>query len=88
VAQVNEIVDKVPRVDIPGDQVDFIIKADRPFYVEPLFTRDPASVTESQILMAMIGAQGGLSPRQQSTGRWCRRYLGLIDLQAADIADT
>ena len=54
VAQVNEIVDKVPRVDIPGDQVDFIIKADRPFYVEPLFTRDPASVTESQVLMAMM----------------------------------
>jgi hypothetical protein len=29
----------VPRVDVPGDQVDFIIcAADRPFYVEPLFT--------------------------------------------------
>jgi malonate decarboxylase alpha subunit len=58
VAQVNEVVDKVPRVDIPGDQVDFIIKADRPFYVEPLFTRDPASVTESQILMAMMALKG------------------------------
>src|ERR1700684_1956273 len=58
VAQVNEVVDKVPRVDIPGDQVDFIIKADRPFYVEPLFTRDPASVTESQILMAMMAIKG------------------------------
>src|SRR5258708_21522861 len=58
VAQVNEIVDKVPRVDVPGDQVDFIIKAGRPFYVEPLFTRDPASVTESQILMAMMAIKG------------------------------
>jgi malonate decarboxylase alpha subunit len=58
VAQVNEIVDKVARVDIPGDQVDFVIKADRPFYVEPLFTRDPASVTESQILMAMMAIKG------------------------------
>jgi malonate decarboxylase alpha subunit len=58
VAQVNEVVDKVPRVDIPGDQVDFIIKADRPFYVEPLFTRDPASVTENQILMAMMAIKG------------------------------
>ncbi len=58
VAQVNEIVDKVSRVDIQGDQVDFIIKADRPFYVEPLFTRDPASVTESQILMAMMAIKG------------------------------
>jgi malonate decarboxylase alpha subunit len=58
IAQVNEVVDKVPRVDIPGDQVDFVIKADRPFYVEPLFTRDPASLTESQILMAMLAIKG------------------------------
>jgi malonate decarboxylase alpha subunit len=58
VAQVNELVDKVPRVDIPGDQVDFVIKSDRPFYVEPLFTRDPASVTESQILMGMMAIKG------------------------------
>src|SRR5271170_3129778 len=35
VAQVNELVDQVSRVDIPGDQVDFIVKADKPFYVEP-----------------------------------------------------
>jgi malonate decarboxylase alpha subunit len=58
VAQVNELVDKVPRVDIPGDQVDFVIKSDRPFYVEPLFTRDPASITESQILMGMMAIKG------------------------------
>ena len=58
VAQVNEVVDKVSRVDIPGDQVDFIVKADKPFYVEPLFTRDPASVTETQILMAMMAIKG------------------------------
>jgi malonate decarboxylase alpha subunit len=58
VAQVNKVVDKLPRVDIPADQVDFIIEADKPFYVEPLFTRDPASVTESQILMAMMALKG------------------------------
>jgi malonate decarboxylase alpha subunit len=58
IAEVNEIVDKLPRVDIAGDQVDFVIKSDRPFYVEPLFTRDPASVTESQILMAMMAIKG------------------------------
>src|SRR5208282_4315150 len=58
VAQVNEIVDKLPRVDIAGDQVDFVIKSDRPFYVEPLFTRDPASMTESQILMGMMAIKG------------------------------
>src|SRR5467141_1514830 len=58
VAQVNEVVDQVSRVDIPGDRVDFIIKSDQPFYVEPLFTRDPASITENQILMAMMAIKG------------------------------
>lgn len=58
VAQVNEIVDKVPRVDIPGDQVDFVVKTEKSFYVEPLFTRDPASITETQILMAMMAIKG------------------------------
>jgi malonate decarboxylase alpha subunit len=56
VAQVNQIVDKVPRVDIPGDRVDFV--ADKPFYVEPLFTRDPAAMTETQILIAMMAIKG------------------------------
>lgn len=58
IAQVNDIVDKVPRVDIPGDQIDFVIRPDKRFYVEPLFTRDPASITETQILMAMIAIKG------------------------------
>jgi malonate decarboxylase alpha subunit len=62
VAQVNKIVDKLPRVDIPGDMVDFVIEADRPFYVEPLFTRDPLSVTEIQILMAMMTLKGIYAP--------------------------
>ena len=56
VAQVNEIVDKLPRVDIPGDRVDFVGVSPKPFYVEPLFTRDPASITEIQILAAMLPA--------------------------------
>src|SRR5258705_3965215 len=43
---------------MPADQVDFIVEADKPFYVEPLFTRDPASVTETQILMAMMAIKG------------------------------
>src|SRR5260221_7424779 len=43
VPQLADIVDKLPRVDIPGDQVHFVVKADKPFYVEPLFTRDPGT---------------------------------------------
>jgi len=58
IAQVNEVVDEVARVDIPGDQVDFFIKPEKRFYVEPLFTRDPASITETQILMAMMAIKG------------------------------
>jgi len=62
IAQVNEIVDKVPRVDIPGDRVHFVVKADTPFYVEPLFTRDPAAITETQILTAMLAIKGIYAP--------------------------
>lgn len=62
IAQVNEIVDKVPRVDIPGDRVNFVVKADKPFFVEPLFTRDPAAITETQILTAMLAIKGVYAP--------------------------
>jgi malonate decarboxylase alpha subunit len=58
VAQVNDVVDKLARVDVPGDRVDFIVVAPKPFYVEPLFTRDPASITETQILSAMMAIKG------------------------------
>jgi malonate decarboxylase alpha subunit len=62
VAQVAEIVDRLPRVDIPGDQVHFVVVAKKPFYVEPLFTRDPAAITEAQVLMAMLAIKGLYAP--------------------------
>jgi len=62
IAQVAEIVDKVPRVDIPGDLVHFVVEAKKPFYVEPLFTRDPAAMTETQILTAMLAIKGIYAP--------------------------
>ena len=58
IAQVNEIVDQLPRVDIPGDWVDFVIQSPEPFYVEPLFTRDPALITDVQVLRAMMVIKG------------------------------
>jgi len=58
VVQVNKILDTLPRVDIPGDWVDFVIQSPRPFYVEPLFTRDPALITNAHILRAMIAIKG------------------------------
>ena len=62
IAQVGEIVDTLPRVDIPGDQVHFVLDVGRPFYVEPLFTRDPAAMTETQILTAMMAIKGLYQP--------------------------
>ncbi|WP_342731550.1 malonate decarboxylase subunit alpha [Bradyrhizobium sp. B117] len=62
IAQVNEIVETVPRVDIPADRVHFIVKSDKPFFVEPLFTRDPAAITEGQILTAMLAIKGIYAP--------------------------
>lgn len=58
IAQVNELVDRVPRVDIPGDWVDFVVLAPTPNVIEPLFTRDPAQISEIQVLMAMVAIKG------------------------------
>ncbi|MES2026305.1 MAG: malonate decarboxylase subunit alpha [Pseudomonadota bacterium] len=58
IAQVNEIVDVLPRVDIPADWVDFVVQAPTPHYIEPLFTRDPALISEVQVLMAMMAIKG------------------------------
>jgi malonate decarboxylase alpha subunit len=64
VAQVNEIVERVPRVDVPADWVSFVVKAPKPHYIEPIFTRDPAQITEVQILMAMMVVKGLYAPYQ------------------------
>jgi malonate decarboxylase alpha subunit len=56
--EVNQIVDKLPRVDIPASWVDMVVQADQPFAVEPLFTRDPRHITELQILTGMMVIRG------------------------------
>ena len=56
IAQVNELVDDecdLPRVDIPGSWIDYVVVADKPFFIEPLFTRDPRLIKQEHILMAM-----------------------------------
>src|SRR5271166_1257031 len=58
IVQVNQIVDKLPRVDIPASWVDIVVEADKPFEVEPLFTRDPRHITELQILIGMMVIRG------------------------------
>jgi len=56
--QVDEIAAQLPRVDIPGSWVDLVVRADRPFALEPLFTRDPRQIGELQVLMAMMVIRG------------------------------
>jgi malonate decarboxylase alpha subunit len=58
IAQVNEILDTLPRVDIPADWVSFVVQSREPHYIEPLFTRDPAQISEIQVLMAMMAIKG------------------------------
>lgn len=61
IAQVNQVVDdasELPRVDIPGDWIDFVVAADRPFHMEPLFTRDPRHIKPLQVQMAMLAIRG------------------------------
>jgi malonate decarboxylase alpha subunit len=58
IVQVNEVVDTLPRVDIPGSWVDVVVEADRPFAIEPLFTRDPRHIGDLQVLTAMMVIRG------------------------------
>ena len=58
IAQVNQVVDKLPRVDIPAGWVEFVVPSPQPYYIEPLFTRDPAQISEIQVLMAMMAIKG------------------------------
>ncbi|WP_431844757.1 malonate decarboxylase subunit alpha [Niallia taxi] len=58
IVQVNDIVDELPRVDIPGSWVDVVVKADKPYVIEALFTRDPQNITELQVLMGMMAIKG------------------------------
>ncbi|KUJ50017.1 malonate decarboxylase subunit alpha [Chryseobacterium sp. JAH] len=58
IVQVNEIVDELPRVDIPASWVDFIVEADKPYQLEALFTRDPKLITELHILIGMMTIRG------------------------------
>ena len=58
IVQVNELVDSLPRVDIPASWVDYIVVSDEPYSLEALFTRDPRKINETHILMAMMAIRG------------------------------
>ncbi|STC94412.1 malonate decarboxylase subunit alpha [Chryseobacterium carnipullorum] len=58
IVQVNEIVDELPRIDIPASWVDFVVEADQPYQLEALFTRDPKLISELHILIGMMTIRG------------------------------
>jgi malonate decarboxylase alpha subunit len=58
IAQVERLVERVARVDIPGDWIDFVVPTGQPCYIEPLFTRDPALITDVHVLIAMMVIKG------------------------------
>jgi malonate decarboxylase alpha subunit len=64
VAQVNEIVDRLPRVDVPGDWVDLVVPSPTPYLIDPLFTRDPARIRNENVLMAMMAIAAVYEPYQ------------------------
>src|ERR1700704_1444323 len=64
VAQVNEIVDRLPRVDVPGDWVDVVVPSPKPYLIDPLFTRDPAKIRNENVLMAMMAIAAVYEPYQ------------------------
>jgi malonate decarboxylase alpha subunit len=64
VAQVNEIVDRLPRVDVPGDWIDVVVPSPSPYLIDPLFTRDPAKIRDENVLMAMMAIAAVYEPYQ------------------------
>ncbi len=58
VAEVEKIVETLPRVDIPGDWVDFVIPTGKPCYIQPLFTRDPSRIRDVNVLIGMMVIKG------------------------------
>ena len=62
VVQCREKWDALPRVDIPGSWVDYIVVTEEPYHLQPLFTRSPAKITDQQVLMAMMVLKGIYAP--------------------------
>jgi malonate decarboxylase alpha subunit len=85
IAQVNEIIDALPRVDIPGDWVSFVVQSPAPHVIEPLFTRDPAKISEIQTLMAMMAIKGIYANMGGTPEPWHRLRHGGDRIAATDL---
>ena len=62
IVQAKQKLDRLPRVDIPASWIDFIVVTNEDYHLQPLFTRDPAKITNQQILMAMMALKGIYQP--------------------------
>lgn len=58
IAEVERVVRRLPRVDVPADQVEYVIPTGTANTIDPLFTRDPAHITDDQVLMGMMIIKG------------------------------
>lgn len=62
IVQCRECLQQLPRVDIPGGWIDFLVVTGEPYHLQPLFTRSPAKITDSQVLMAAMVLKGIYGP--------------------------
>lgn len=58
IVQVNKLVDKVKRIDIPGEWVDFVVPTAEPCVIEPIMTRDPQFIKDVHVLQGMMALKG------------------------------
>ena len=62
IVQAKQKLVQLPRVDIPASWVDFIVVTGEDYHLQPLFTRNPAKITNQQVLMAMMALKGIYQP--------------------------
>ena len=62
IVQAKEKRDALPRVDIPASWVDFVVVTGEDYHLQPLFTRNPAKITDQQVLMALMALRGIYAP--------------------------
>lgn len=58
IVQVNKLVDKVKRIDVPGEWVDVVVPTAEPCVIEPIMTRDPAIIKDVHVLQGMMAIKG------------------------------
>jgi malonate decarboxylase alpha subunit len=58
IVQANQIVDKLPRVDIRSSWVDVEVEGARRYEIDPLFTPDPRKIEDLQIVIGMMVIRG------------------------------